>query len=167
MATDFAHIEKGGGERMNSDLSVLESNMKVKLFDWGVPTRQLTNKGIHKFLDSQCNSTPFGILVRVDEQSSMPIRILSLMLVSMRISMLRRQLLARGGRIRGKFGVYPSVEEPVAIYSLGARAEQYSNRCILPAFTSGLSGMLRRFIMRLVGFHPSIAGVVILGCKRE
>jgi hypothetical protein len=87
------------------------------------------------------------------------------MVTSIRIRILELSCLRRWGSILGKYGIYPALDAPVVIYALGTRAEEYVNDNVLPSHPHGFMGRLRQSIMRAVGFHPSICGVIVVMSK--
>lgn len=148
---------------MEANLSALERNLQAPVFDLGGSSKA----GLQRFVNACETEVPLGVLVRVGEHPGVLHKIISLLFVSVYIRILSRQLSDKGVTVKGFYAVYPTVEQPVAIYSLGADAEQYTHKYVLPGFSSGLSGKLRLFIMKLARLHPSVAGVVVLGCKKR
>lgn len=152
---------------MAANLLALECNIQAPLFDLGVLSTGSNKVGLQGFIQGCEEGSPLGVLVRVSERSGVLFKVISLLYLSIRIRVLYRQLEGQGIDIKGFYSVYPSIEQPVAIYSIGGEAEKYTHKYVLPAFPSGASGTLRTLIMKLTKLHPSVAGVVILGWKKQ
>lgn len=109
--------------------------------------------------------TKFGVIAVIDTHASVLRKTVSLIISSWRIWRLSRKLKKDGAEVVGRYAVFPQVADPVVIYELGSPSEHYCNKYILPAFPPGLNGKLRWLIMRLVKFHPSVAGIILVAKK--
>jgi len=150
-----------------SDLETLADYLQVQLFDFCHTTNCCnSNTLIADSIQPLAKATVFGVIVRIDTHSNVLRKILSLVLGLVRIWFLSRKLKQKKYDIVGRFGVSPSIQEPVTLYELNTQAEQYCNNFILPTFSSGLNGRLRRLIMRFAKCHPSTAGIVLIAIKK-
>jgi len=142
-------------------LKALENNLQISLFDL---SSEKASK-FQNFIKDLSHDEGFGVLLRNDVTPSIIKKTLSLFLTSLRIWWLSYKF-KRHNSVVGRFCVYPSIEEPVAIFELGTPAEQYINQFVLPAFPPGFNGKLRKIIMVLVQCHPSSAGIILVARKK-
>jgi len=104
----------------------------------------------------------FGIVFEINENNNPLIKILSLIRTKLDLTMcLKRLFKSRLHRVE-TIGVFPNVNNPIALYCVGTVAESYAHKNILPTFPVGINGNIRKLVMRLVKFHPSIGGIVLI-----
>lgn len=149
----------------HSDLNELEDAVQAPLMElrpsmWGSGFQALQD-----FISPLEKSTAFAVLVRVGIRQNAVRKAHSLLHTSMYIWLLELVLTRQGNSIVGRFGVYPTAEDPVAIYSLDSRAERYINKHVLPSLPGGLNGLFRRIIMKIAKCHPSVGGIIIIARK--
>ncbi len=151
-----------------SDLEILADYLQVPLFDF-CHTAHYFNSNIFitdAIIQRPSDEAAFGVIVRIDTHLNVLRKTLSLALALIRIWLLSQKLKRKKYEIVGRFGVYPSIQEPITIYELNTQAEQYCNNFILPTFSPGLYGHLRKLIMKLAKCHPSTAGVLLIAIKK-
>lgn len=149
-----------------SGLETLAHYLQVQLFDFCCRKNGFnSNVFITECIQPLSKETVFGVVVRINTYSSLR-KIVSLLLASIRTWNLSLKLKRQGYDIVGRFGVYPSIEEPTIIYELNTQAEAYCNAYILPVFPQGLNGRVRRVVMRLIKCHPSTAGIILIARKK-
>ena len=146
----------------NKEFQILEKQMQAQIIEFNSSNTRSILDLTEKQNSNQNAISEFGILIRITSHPGFLKKIKSLFKVSFLISQISRKLNQQGYEVLAKYGVYPTVVDPVAIFELSSRAETYTNKMILPAFSSGLNGRLRRMIAQIIGFHPSIDGVVIM-----
>ena len=146
---------------MKSDLKTLQYLLQLPLFETGINIHATKINEQIDFIQSQ-HSHEFGLLVRVESHKSAIKKMLSIIIVSRQLNNLSNDLKRQGFKVMRRFGVFPNINNPVTLYQLGTFAEQYTNQFVLPVFPPGINGFLRRFIMKIVKFHPSVAGVILI-----
>ncbi|PCK02552.1 MAG: hypothetical protein COA42_22070 [Alteromonadaceae bacterium] len=149
-----------------SPLFALENNMRVRMFDVSAPPSGCEYGSMDGFVASIESGQQFGVLVRIEDRPNPIIKVFSLIVAWIKLHLLRMKLLRKGEAIIALYGVYPTVEYPIAIYLLGMKAEKYSNQHVLPAFPAGVNGRIRQGVMAIIKFHPSVAGVIIVAQKK-
>jgi len=147
--------------QFESKLKTLEKNLQVPLFDLDRSVGESKSDELVGFIQALSCNTGFGVLLRIDTDSNIIKKTLSLLLISLRIWILKLKLKRYGGVV-GRFCIYPSIEEPVTIYEAGTPAEHYVNQFVLPALPHGVNGKVRKLIMVLARCHPSSAGMVLV-----
>ena len=144
------------------NLGGLEQTLQLPLLDFQPSIPGFGSRKLMASLDLLPTATVFGVLIRVPPQHNLLRKLFSLLLTLIHQQMLTRQLVRQRAAILGNYGIYPTVDAPVAIYALGTPAEAYVNAHILPPLQSGLNGRLRRNIMKVVKYHPSVGGIIVV-----
>jgi hypothetical protein len=122
----------------------------AECFDNGTISNQL--------VDEEQN---FAVLLRISPSSHPFKKIYSLLQVAIRVKRFNRSVNKDLYKVEGAYGVYPSVDDPVTVFELGGEAEKYINEQVIPPLLGGVNGFIRRLVMKITGFHPSLDGVLI------
>jgi hypothetical protein len=138
--------------------SVLRGKLKIELIS--LAQFNALSKNEIKKLNS--DSEEFGIILEINENNNPLIKILSLIRTKLDLNMCSKKLLKSSLNCKSTIGVFPDVYNPTAIYCVGTLAETYAHENILPAFPAGINGNIRKLVMKLVKFHPSIGGLVLI-----
>ena len=77
------------------------------------------------------NSQILGSVYSISESSNPLKKVLSILIVFIRINLLRKRLQSKGKREVCIYGVYPKLEEPVAIFELDSEASAYIYKNVL------------------------------------
>lgn len=112
--------------------------------------------------------TDFGVVVPVSTSGNYAKRFLYALRYTIKIRRLKN-MRARNFSATRSYGVYPSIKNPSIVFQLGSPAESYANRLVLPSTAKGAIGVLRSALTVVTGFHPSVAGIVVLcrSCKAK
>ena len=121
---------------------------------------------MQKFIAGQDEIEYFGVVLEFSSHGNFLKRLYFLFLSRISIYRIKRYLIRLGIKVDSSYGVYPSVLTPAIIFELGKQSEVYINEYILPPISSGFSGRLRELIKKLIKFHPSLGGLLIIA-KRE
>ncbi len=144
------------------DLIALEKLLNLPLFD---STRPLSYPdGFFEYIDNQ-GGNDFGVLVRLDSQANAIKKLAALPSAIFKMRNLSQALRQNGHAIELRLAVYPEICNPVTVFPLGTPAEKYINRFVLPEFPRSVNGFFRKFIMKFVKFHPSVAGLILVARK--
>ena len=144
------------------ELSRLEEIFKISLFEPPHSFVGLSRVIKEAVTDAPPQSAAFGVLIRIKFNQNVFRQVANFLLASFQMLIFRWYLTCRRGSVSRVYGIYPTVEAPTIIYELEARAEEYSNECVLPNMQSGWNACLRRILMRIGGFHPSLGGIIIV-----
>lgn len=144
------------------DLTNLEKLMHIPVLPVNSGFPGTNRRGVEKLVNSMTAGKPFGLLITTQTQQNFIIKTWGMLFSSLQIKRLKKNLSAIAVPVLGCYGIYPYIQQPVAIYQLGTQAENYVNENILPPNTGGISGLLRRIIMFITSYHLSTAGVVLV-----
>lgn len=141
------------------DLNKLKHLLKAPLYKINLNTCKSDIKEL--ITKTSISENNIGLVLPFDSPKNQLVKIFYIVIYSIKIKHLSKTMSTLS--IENKlYGVYPSISKPVAVYQLNSPAEIYANQFILPAFTNGFNGMLRRLIMRITNFHPSIDGIILV-----
>ena len=150
-----------------SNLSKLEEYLQVPFDEYELPKDKNLFRELFSLKKAKLMMTAdFAVLFYIAPQTGLYRRILTLADISMRMRLYYFKLSKNSNCVISMYGVYPSIEDPVAIFPIGTKAELYANRNILPPLSGSLKGIIRSFIWRCTGLHPSIAAIVFVIRKK-
>ena len=135
----------------NKRTAYIANAMKLKIIDDKTDKKK---QGIAK-------GESYGILVDVPIASNMIQKLLAFLLTVIKVKQLKRQV-QKESNVKGCYGIYPTIEDPLILYPLQTTAEHYANQHILPNLNGGINGLIRRMLMKTTKCHPSIAGIVMV-----
>ena len=121
---------------------------------------------IQKFAADQQEREYFGIVLEFSSHENFLKRLYNLLLSRVIIYRIKRYLNQLGIKVDSSYGVYPSVSTPAILFELGKQSEEYITKYVMPPISGGVSGRLRVIIKKLIKFHPSLGGLLIIA-KRE
>lgn len=113
-----------------------------------------------------CENEAVGIFINIIDSSNSLRRFFHVIATYFKIKKIRRMLINDGLNIITRYGIYPCNENPIAIVVLGGQAEKYANENVFPLFNNSVNGKIRKFIMKMIHFHPSLGGIVLVVGKK-
>jgi len=119
-------------------------------------------KNLEKLIVDIPDGELFGILVATQDQHSIIMKTWNLIYTFLHVKKLQRKIIPLSGPVLGCYGIYPQIQNPVAVYQLDSQAENYADSYIMPPNTGGLNGFLRRMITAITKHNLSTAGVVLI-----
>ena len=150
-----------------SDLSKLQDYFQVPFEKHYSSKKKFLFRKLFTQIDEEpAFLTAYAILIGVTPKIGLIKKVFAFMCTSLRVRMLQFKMARSHQYAINMYGIYPQIEDPAVIYSIGTQAEQYADRNILPPLSGSMKGNIRRFIKKLTGLHPSIAGVVIVIRKK-
>ncbi len=118
------------------------------------------------YLNEISKNTNTAILINISDTNNPLTRLIYLVKAKLQIAQYRKLFKKNGFKIIATYGVYPCKENPVAVVALDSPAEKYANARIFPIFQNDFNGILRKFIMKIIKFHPSL-GCIILVFRKQ
>jgi len=160
----FQHKEENQELKTNDspDLSNLEQLLHTPVVTFNSGLIFMNLEGLNRRIANIAYGDRYAILITTQADQNLILKTWGLLYSSLYIKRLKRKLTSTTGQVLGCYGVYPYIQNPVAIYQLDNQAENYVNEFILPPNTSGLNGFLRRIIMSITKYHLSTAGVLLV-----
>jgi hypothetical protein len=89
-------------------------------------------------------------------------RILGMTALPFRLRRIERAIREAGAVVVGRYGVDPSMEQPMCVYELGTPAATYADRRLRPP---SRAAVIRRMLSLWCGCDPALAAVVVVGRK--
>ena len=157
-------LSQGSSSGPSENLNELEKLLNIHLFT--IDLNQASSE-IDSLYERICKTTEihqFGIVIPVGTEQNFIGKIQSLLYTSKKVRELKNKLSIVSGETFS-YGVYPQINNPVAVYQLESPAEVYANKYVLPPIKKGLNGFLRRLIFSVIKFHPSTAGIILIPNK--
>ena len=142
-------------------LAELEKRFKVPLFKLHLDRIRSGLENLDPCIIALPDEGHFGFVVPFDSPSNQIKKVLHVMRCAIRIRRLIEMRVCHSQLLHA-YGIYPSIATPITVFQLDSPAEFYANEFILPSTVNGISGLLRRTIMLVTSFHPSIAGIILL-----
>ena len=103
-----------------------------------------------------------GLLLRIAQTNNHLEKIISLLGVLLKLFYIKCLAILGRFEINASYGIYPNLDEPVAIIQLNSASAEYMYENVLPEFPPGLNGVIRKIILNSTGIHPALAGVVVV-----
>lgn len=99
------------------------------------------------------------VIFEVDQNSNTASRAATLVLHTRRARRAQRRLAHLTEHKANLIGVYPTLDNPVAIFELETPAADYVQRNVLPSFGSSLSASIKRLLAVLTRTDPGLSGI--------
>ncbi len=106
-----------------------------------------------------------AVVVRIDT-SSLVNQLMGLFRLPFSIRMIANMMDQANIDPVGRYGVYPSAENPFVVYSLDSTAARYAEANIFPDNPTGGKKVIYKLIAKWTGCYPGVEGVVLLGVAR-
>ena len=104
----------------------------------------------------------FCIAVEVDEDFNNFKKIFILLSSIIRVKILKRNVIRYNLKSLTVLAVYPSVSNPVCVYQLSSKAEEYALSNILPQSELSVVGIIKRFLESILNTSLSVGGFCIV-----
>lgn len=59
------------------------------------------------------------------------------------------------------YGIYPSIEKPTFIFELKKSTQRYADKYLIPDVGKGFKGLFKKIMKCIIGYNPSIVGIII------
>lgn len=99
------------------------------------------------------------VIFEVGQNGNIASRAATLVLHMWRARLARRRLTHLTEHKANLIGIYPTLENPVAIFELETPAADYVQRNVLPSFGSSLSASVKRLLAALIRTDPGLSGI--------